>query len=113
MREREGSPEPERPRFEPEIIPPDRPDPWTRSDPRTERGRVWVRVERGGWRTFTPLPGPLVLILALLAAGLTFAVILLILLGAVLFVVPAVIIAILAAVLTGSVRSRWRRLFRR
>lgn len=107
MREHHGAAEPERPRSEPEIIPPDRPDPWT------ERGRIWVRVDRGGWRTFGPMPGALALVLALLAGGLTFAVILLILLGAVLFVVPAVIVAILVMVVAGSLRGRWRRLFRR
>jgi hypothetical protein len=106
MREHHGGSEPERPRFEPEILPPDRPDPWT------ERERIWVRVE-GGSRTFGPMPSALALLLALLAGGLTFAVILLILLGAVLFVVPAVIVALLAIIVAGSLRSRWRRLFRR
>ena len=101
---RPGQP-PERPRSEPEIIPP------------TPRGRepdarVFIRTgnAEGFQRIYIARPGPFSIVLALLVIGLVAAVILLLLVGLVVIWVPVVIVLILAALLSGTIRHYWRRL---
>ncbi len=99
---RHGS-RPERPRYEPEIIPP--------AAERTDGG-VFVFVDRyGNTRRFTfRPPGPLAVVIALVLFGIAAAAGLLMLLGFVLVWIPAVIALILGLALAGYVRRFfWRR----
>jgi hypothetical protein len=98
----EREPKPEMPRFEPEIIPPThdgkRPDGWSGAE------KIYVRQA-----TFRA-PGPLSIILVLLAVGLIASVILLLLVGFVLVWVPVVAFALAALIFAGVVRNYWWRL---
>lgn len=94
----------ERPKSEPEIIPPDRGD---RPPP-----NAWGGFERSAriHRIYIARPGPFSIFFALLITGLAVAAILLVLLGAVLLWVPVVIFVIAAFMLSGTIRHYWRRL---
>jgi hypothetical protein len=96
---------PERPRAEPEIIPPGAGD-------RRADARIFLRTENseGFQRVYLAQPGPFSIILALLVIGLVAAVVLVILLGLVVIWIPVVIVLILAAVLSGTIRHFWQRL---
>ena len=102
----ERSSRPERPRSEPEIIPPDR------GGRRDGRGHVWTTTdEHGGThRIYVAQPGPFAIIAALIIAGLVFAGIVLLLLGLVLFWIPVIILVVAALLLVGYIRTHWRRL---
>jgi hypothetical protein len=90
---------PERPRSEPEIIPPGRDD-----------SRIFVSIDDGaGGRVYVARPGPFSIILALLIVGLIVAVVLAALLGFVLIWIPVLIVLIAAAFLSASIRHYWRR----
>jgi hypothetical protein len=91
---------PERPKVEPEIIPPGEPGP-------LPRGRSWVWMSSGGHGRAVRFEtrGPLALVTALLMLGLGSAVVLAILLGLVLLWIP-VSIAIAAAILWSMLRRR-------
>jgi hypothetical protein len=92
---------PERPKVEPEIIPPDRPDPW-----RHDTRRIWPSGRHGHVRFVQfQTGGPLAFLVALLMLGLGVAVVLALLLGLVLLWIP-VTLAIAVAIL-------WSLLFRR
>lgn len=97
--------QPERPRSEPEIIPPARSragaEDWYEIS-----GDETFRVHRATFRT----PGPLGIIVALLVIGTIAAIVLLLILGAVLVWIPVAALAIAALVLAGTVRRYWRRL---
>jgi hypothetical protein len=97
-------PKPETPRFEPEIIPPSRdrarPDAWVDIS-----GGETIRARRATFRA----PGPLGIILVLVALGLVASVILLLVVGFVLVWIPIVAFALAALILFGTVRSYWRR----
>src|SRR4051794_8415936 len=99
---RDDEPTPETPRFEPEIIPPTHgrkgPDAWSGAE------KIYVRQA-----TFRA-PGPLGIILVLLAVGLIASVILLLLVGFVLVWVPVVAFALAALIFAGVVRNYWWRL---
>ena len=99
--------EPERPRVEPEIIPPDR-----SARLRAAPEGVFVRIDEhdGIRRVYIARPGLPSIILGLLLIGLVAAVVFVVLAGFVLVVIPVVIAAIALALLSGTVRSRWRRL---
>jgi Flp pilus assembly protein TadB len=96
---------PERPRVEPEIIPPGR----------DERVRgpagIWLRIDErdGVRRVFITRPGLLAIVLGLIL-GLIAAVVLLVLAGIVLLWIPILVGGILLALLSGAIRYRWRRL---
>jgi len=92
---------PERPRYEPEIIPP---------AAERESGSVFIFVDRHGHtRTFRP-PGPLAIMFALALFGVALAAGLFMLLGFVLVWIPAVIALIAGLALAGSIRRFfWRR----
>jgi len=98
---------PERPRPEPEIIPPGR--------SRAEQGSfdsIWIRVddEGGTRRVHIARPGPFSIVLALLVIGLVVAVVFLLLAGLVLVWIPIVVIGIVLALLSGTARAYWYRL---
>jgi len=103
--DRTSHPPPERPRSEPEIIPPGR------GERRGER-TIWVSLDdQGGTqRIYVAQPGPFAIIAALVIAGLVLAGIVLLLLGLVLFWIPVVILIVAALLLTGYIRYYWRRL---
>ena len=89
---------PERPRAEPEIIPPDR-----------GQGQGWPPppdgyARAGGARLYVTRIGPFGFALMMLAVGLLAAVFLLLLIGTVLFWLPVVAALILIAVIARIVR---------
>jgi hypothetical protein len=98
---------PERPRFEPEIIPPGR-DNRARGD----ASWSWIRIEErdGAHRIAIARPSLPSIILGLLALGLIAAVVLFVLAGVVLIWIPVVVGGILLALLSGAIRYHWRRL---
>ncbi len=119
---------PEKPRSEPEIIPPGRGDgsPWSQDtrwpdefragegDPGAQASGVFITVDEQGrtrYRTFTP-PGPFTIGIVLALIGLIGAAILMLALGFVLFLIPVVAVVIAALALSGRVRTWWRRLGR-
>lgn len=96
----------ERPRVEPEIIPP-------RGSTR-QRGfdSLFMRVEEGDdgiRRVYLKKPGTLSIVLILLAAGAVAALFFLLLAGLMLLWIPLVIIGILFAVFSVSARDLWSR----
>jgi hypothetical protein len=97
---------PERPRSEPEIIPPNDAsarDPWGRS----RNGRVWTSFN-GAQRVYVARVGPLAMAMAAISVGLLAAFGFLVLVGVLAIIVPlgGVILAalIIAAVLRGPRR---------
>ena len=97
----------ERPRQEPEIIPPGRD-----GDVQDDVSAIWIRVEeRDGVRRLTiKRPGPFSILLGLMTLGLIAAVVLVLLAGVVLIWIPIVVGVILLALLSASLRQYWRRL---
>jgi hypothetical protein len=86
---------PERPRAEPEIIPPDRSG--RESDWRQQTWRPQVSFGSGQThRIYIGRPGPLGLILLMLIVGIIVAVILLVVLGAFLIWIPILALLVLA-----------------
>ncbi len=96
---------PERPRVEPEIIPPGR-------GGRMPGGPIWLRIDErdGVRRVFIARPGLLSIVLGLLIIGLIAAVIFLVLAGIVLVWIPILIGGIILVLLSGATRDYWRRL---
>jgi len=95
----------ERPRSEPEIIPPDR------SGGRT-RPRVWIAVDENGEgtrRVYVARPGPFTIIVALAVLALIAAVMLIVLLSVALIWIPVVIVLVAALILSITVRQYWWR----
>lgn len=101
---------PERPRSEPEIIPPDRSDP----HPGVEDDGLFVFVDQRGRarRMHVARPSPFSLILAFLIAGLVLAGILLLVFGVIVVLVPAIAITAAALIAYFYLRAAWRRLAR-
>jgi hypothetical protein len=99
---------PERPRSEPEIIPPGR----DRSHAGRGDGYVWISTggQGGTHRIYVARPGPFSIIVALLLAGLVLAAIVLLVLGFALFLIPAVVFVIAALLVAGYARHYWARL---
>ena len=96
---------PERPRAEPEIIPP------SRGGGREGASGIWISVDgNGNERIYVARPGPFSVILALLFTGIVIAAVVLVLLGVVLFWIPVAIFIIAALLLSGTIRYYWRRL---
>ena len=99
-------PRAERPRVEPEIIPP-------HAGPRQRSfDSLFMRVEEsddGIRRVYLKKPGPFTIILILLAAGAVAALFFLLLAGLMLLWIPLVIIGILFAVFSVSARDLWSR----
>ena len=99
MSEQGSNPPNNRPRAEPEIIPPDAPL------PRHDDGPFNARFTQ---RIYIARPGPLGLLLVALAVIVIVAVILLLVVGAVLIWLPVVGLMVAIGIVTGLVRSRWR-----
>lgn len=112
---------PQKPRSEPEIIPPGREgSPWAQEGwPFDAAGKpganpaadaaVFITVDEQGrthYQTFKP-PGPFTIGLVLAILGLVGAAILMLALGFVLFLIPIVAVAVVALVLSGRVRAWW------
>jgi len=96
----------ERPRVEPEILPPN-----ARARQRSFDS-MFVRVEEGDdgiRRIHVKRPGPFTIILILLAAGATGALFFVLLAGLMLLWIPLVIAGILIAMFSGSARDLWSR----
>lgn len=97
----------ERPRAEPEIIPP---------QAGSRRGgfdSVFLRVEEGDdgiRRIYVKRPGPFTVILILLAVGAVAALLFLLLAGLMLLWIPLIVIGILFAVFSVSARDLWSRM---
>ncbi len=96
---------PERPRHEPEIIPPGQGD-------RLRRGgaEFWTFRDGGGFqRVYVARPGLPTIIFVLLLIGLFAAIAFLVIAGIVLFWIPILIGGILIALVTGVARYKWRQ----
>ena len=99
---------PERPRSEPEIIPPERGGESPRDQP-----HIWVWTSDDGMRhARVRLPGPFTIFLVMAFAALAAGVILIVALGAVLLWIPVTILAFGALLLAAAARQYWQR-FRR
>jgi hypothetical protein len=95
----------ERPRIEPEIIPP--------NARRRSFDSVFMRVEEGDdgiRRVYLKRPGPFTVTLVLLAAGAVAVLAFLLLAGLMLLWIPLIIIGILFAIFSVSARDLWSRL---
>ncbi len=96
-----NSNEPERPRVEPEIIPPSRRGPYDRGDGWPPYGFTQMR---GTHRVYVRRIGPFGFALIMLIAGLLAAVLLLILIGAALIWIPVVAVLVVIAAISGLFR---------
>jgi hypothetical protein len=99
-------PQGEKPRSEPEIIPPDH------AERRTTQGRPRTRVfidTQGTERVYVAKLGPLGIILAVLTTGILSAVMLILLFGAFLIWMPLVVFFIAGAIISGLLRTYFRR----
>src|SRR5215813_11789779 len=100
----------DRPRSEPEIIPPER------GDRRQQGGRshvwVWVADREGMRQANVALPGPFTIFLALALVALVVGGILVLVLGAVLIWIPVFVLAVGALLVAAAARQYWWR-FRR
>jgi len=94
--------EPEKPRSEPEIIPPGR------AEGETPRVQVFVGTH-GTERVYAGKASPLGIILVTLIAGLLLAAILVLLLGAFLFLLPLAVLFVTGALVVGLVRFYFQR----
>jgi hypothetical protein len=104
---RDRSREPEQPRVEPEIIPPDRSRPFHHA----ERGepRVFIRSRRFQ-HLYVAKPSPFAVIVALLALGVGAVALVVFLLGAVLLALPLAGALAIAFIVLGLARGPARRL---
>jgi hypothetical protein len=99
-------PQGEKPRSEPEIIPPDHAE--RRKAQGTPRTRVFIDA-RGTERVYVAKLGPLGIILAVLTTGILSAVMLILLFGAFLIWLPLVVFFIAGAIISGALRAYFRR----
>jgi hypothetical protein len=92
----------ERPRSEPEIIPPNRSG---------GRGRIWASVDEhaDSHRVYVAQPGPFTIILALGVLGLIALVMLIVLLSVALVWIPVVIVLVATLVLSLTFSRYWQR----
>jgi hypothetical protein len=97
---------PERPRSEPEIIPPGH-----RGGPRSEVSGIWIGVDErdGVHRVYLKRPGPFSIILGLVAIGaIAFAIFLLVASLALIWI-PIAVFIVAAFLLSGTIRYYWYR----
>ena len=105
---------PERPRAEPEIIPPGAPDPRRRSaepDPEEMPGAVFITVDQDGRTRYTKIepPGPLAVGIGLLVLGAVAVTIMLLVLGLVLVWVPVIAAVIAVLLFSRYLKAAWQR----
>jgi hypothetical protein len=100
----------DRPRSEPEIIPPDR----RGGGHRDSQSHVWVWVaDRDGMRRANvTLPGPFTIFLALALVAMVAGLIVILVLGAVIIWIPIFVLAIVGLLIAAAARQYWWR-FRR
>jgi len=101
MADEPSTPRGERPRSEPEIIPPGAPLRRPRDDPFADS--VFTQ------RIYITRLGPFGFVMLALAIGVIAVVLLVLLVGAVLFWIPLVGLIVAAAILSGALRSRFGR----
>lgn len=101
MTDERSPPQGERPRSEPEIIPPGEPLRRPRDD--VFGDTIFTQ------RIFVTRLGPFGLIMLALAIGIVAIVLIILLVGAVLFWIPIVALMVAAAVFSGTLRSWFRR----
>jgi hypothetical protein len=92
----------EKPRSEPEIIPPGQ------AGRRTRRGAPRMRVfvdTRGAERIYVAKPGPLGIIIIILVTGILSAVLLALLAAAFLIAMPVVVLLVAAVIIAGLLRT--------
>jgi hypothetical protein len=97
-------PQGDKPRSEPEIIPPDRAGRRTAQ----QRARVFIDAH-GAKRVYVAKLGPLGIILAVLTTGILAAVMLILLFATFLIWVPLVILFIVGAIIAGLLQTHFRR----
>jgi len=97
---------PERPRSEPEIIPPGHHD-----GPHGELSGIWIRVDErdGVRRVYLKRPGPFSIILGLLALGAIAVAIFLVVASLALIWIPIAAFIVAAFLLSGTIRYYWYR----
>jgi hypothetical protein len=96
----------ERPRSEPEIIPPDRGDRQSRSS----AAGIRVFLDGGGIRhIYVARLGPLGMVLLALMIGILLAITLILVLGAFLIWIPLVGLLVAAAIISSLLRSHFRQ----
>jgi len=100
----------DRPRSEPEIIPPDRRG-GRRSDSQSHVW-VWVADREGMRRANVTLPGPFTIFLALALVAMVAGLIVILVLGAVIIWIPIFVLAIVGLLIAAAARQYWWR-FRR
>jgi hypothetical protein len=106
MTDRPSPPEVEQPRFEPEIIPPDR------ANRAGMPGGTWSRVfvdEHGTHRVFVGRIGPAGIILGSLLVGIVSAAALIVVLGIFLVWIPVVGLIVGALLISGWLRAYFNR----
>jgi hypothetical protein len=93
---------PERPRSEPEVIPPDRSG---------RRDGIWISVDENGGsrRVYLARPSPFAIIVGLAILALIAMVMLIVLLSVAVIWIPVVIVLVAAFVLTVAFRQYWQR----
>jgi hypothetical protein len=96
-------PVPERPRSEPEIIPPGE------ADARSRWGSARAWTSAGSQRVYVARVGPFGFAMAALAIAIIAAIIFLLLLGAFVIVIPLAGLLLAAAVVTSMLRGSFRR----
>jgi hypothetical protein len=99
-----GGSDPDRPRYEPEIIPPGQ-------QGRRESSRIFASIDENGGtrRIYMARPGPFSMLLALAIVGLIGVVVLIVLLSVALIWIPVVIALVAAFVAWVTFRHWWHR----
>lgn len=113
MDDRYSNREPERPRSEPEIIPPDRDEAsWTEAVRAGQPSGFFIAFDEDGRAHYTKFkpPSPFTIWLVLIVIGLVGGAVLMLALGFVLFLIPVVAVLIAGLVLSGQIRAWWRKL---
>jgi hypothetical protein len=94
----------ERPRSEPEIIPPGAGDRWPRG-----RSRPYIHTGEGVHRIYVTRLGPFSTFLLVAAIGIAAALLFIILLGAFLVWIPIIGLVLAIAIISGLLRGYFRR----
>lgn len=95
----------EKPRSEPEIIPPGSGDAWQRG-----RSRPYIHAGAGIHRIYVTRLGPFSMFLLVAAIGLAAALLFIVLVGAFLLWIPIIGLVLAIAIISGLLRGYFRRL---